>query len=201
MLTNGTELRLFVRTHTAILATSPDAFQQIAAPFVQTSLAFFDEVLPFDEGRRFGREIRLPRFSIIEVHGVVIAVSILITQTSERMAKFVYDYRQEIVAARIAEVIGIIDAAATIVFGIHKDDDMLVRCACQHVVETLQMKGCQIAIAVEGIEMRAEGCLLPDTFRGFTGADSSDTDFRAMIWKRSCNVLKGSWRKREPIAF
>ena len=69
------------------------------------------------------------------------------------MAKFVHHDGQEMLTARIAEIIGIVDAAPAIMFGIHQDDDVLVGRSSQQVVQTFQMERRQIAVAVEGVEV------------------------------------------------
>ena len=46
--------------------------------------------------------------------------------------------------------------------GIHQNDDMLIGCACQHVVQPFQMQCGQIAVAIERVEVGAEDCALPD---------------------------------------
>ena len=65
-------------------------------------------------------------------------------------------------ASRITEVIGVVDAASAVVLGIHEDDDMLIGCACQYVMQLLQMQRRQITVAVEGVEVGTESGLLPD---------------------------------------
>ena len=86
------------------------------------------------------------------------------------MAKLMHYYGQEVLTSCIAEIIGIIDAASTVMLSVHKDDDMFVRCASQHIVEALQVERGEVTVAVECVEVRAQSRMLPDSLGRFTGA-------------------------------
>ena len=66
---------------------------------------------------------------IFEVCRIVVAICILIAQTSERMAELMDHDGQEILSTCIAEIVGVVDAASAIMLGIDEDDDMFVGCA------------------------------------------------------------------------
>ena len=70
------------------------------------------------------------------------------------MSKLMNYHRQKALSACIAEIIGVVDAPSAIMVSIHEDDDMLIWRACQNIVETLQMKGGEITVAIECIEVR-----------------------------------------------
>ena len=54
-------------------------------------------------------------------------------------------------------------------FGIHEDDDMLIGCASQCIMQLFQVQRRQIAVAVEGVEVGIEDSMLPDTLCWFAG--------------------------------
>ena len=80
-----------------------------------------------------------------------------------------HHHREEMLAVGIAEIIGVIDAATTIVIRVYKNNNVFVGSACQHIMKALQMERCQITVAVEGVKVRAEYCVLPDTLGRFAG--------------------------------
>ena len=57
------------------------------------------------------------------------------------MTEFMYHYWQEVFTSRITEVIGVEDAATTIVLCIHEDDDMLIWRTCQQIMQLLEVQG------------------------------------------------------------
>ena len=78
---------------------------------------------------------------------------------------------------------------------------MLVRGTCQPVVQVFEMQGGKVAVAVEGVEMRAEAVSCQMPWAGMLGPLCLDGDFTATMLKRSLMLLNGSWAKiglREP---
>ena len=94
LLADYTELWLLVGAHTAVLATTPDTFLQIAATLDESGLSFLDEMLPLDVSRRLSGQVGFPGFCVGEIDRIVIAIGILIAQSTEGMAEFVYHHRQ-----------------------------------------------------------------------------------------------------------
>ena len=80
------------------------------------------------------------------------------------------DNWEELRSTRIAEVVGVVDAATAVMVGIHEDDDMLVGCTCQHVMEPFQVEGSEVAVAIKSVEMGTESGISPNSFRRFAGA-------------------------------
>ena len=105
MLTDGAELGFFVGAHATVLTTPPDAFLLIAAALVESGLTCLDQVLPLDEGRGLGGEVGFPGLCVVEIHGIVIAVSVFVAQAAEAVAELMYHDRQEMFSAGIAEII------------------------------------------------------------------------------------------------
>ena len=68
-------------------------------------------------------------------------------------------------AVGVGEVIGIVDTSATVMVGVHEDNNVFVGCASQHVVQFFQVEGSQVAVTIESVEIGTEGRVLPDTFR------------------------------------
>ena len=68
------------------------------------------------------------------------------------------------------EVVTVENATASILGSVYQNDDVFIGSACQPVVEFLQMEGGQIAVAIESVEVGAEGCVAPKAFRGLAGA-------------------------------
>ena len=161
LLADGTEVGLLVGTHAAVLLTSPDAFRQIAAAFDEAGTPLVDEVLPLAAEVVLRGEVRFPWLGVGEVHGGVVAIGILVAQTTEGMAELMDDDRLELLSAGVAQVVGVVDAPAAIVRGVGQDDDVLVGRAGQQVVEPLQVERGEVALAVERVEVRAEGRVEP----------------------------------------
>ena len=85
------------------------------------------------------------------------------------MAEFVNHHRTETGAVDVGKVVGVVNASTTVTIGVYQHYDMLVGRACQHVVQTLKMQGGEIAVAVEGIEVRTKNGVLPDALVGLAG--------------------------------
>ena len=58
-------------------------------------------------------------------------------------------------------VVTVENATASILGSVYQNDDVFIGSACQPVVEFLQMEGGQIAVAIESVEVGAEGCVAP----------------------------------------
>lgn len=163
LLAHQAEFRFFVGAHTTIVETAPYAFGKAATTFHETCPTLFHELFPLAIKIMLRREVRLPRLCVGEVHRIIVAIGILIGQATERMPKLMHHHWTKLRPMGISEVIGVVDAAPTVVVGIHEDDDMFVGRTCKHIVEFIQMESGQIAIAVERIEMRAQYRVPPDT--------------------------------------
>ena len=163
LLAHQAEFRFFVGAHTTIVETAPYAFGKAATTFHETCPTLFHELFPLAIKIMLRREVRLPRLCVGEVHRIIVAIGILIGQTTERMPELMHHHWTKLRPMGISEVIGVVDAAPTIVVGIHEDDDMFIGCTCKHIVEFLQMESGQIAIAVERVEMRAQHRVPPYT--------------------------------------
>ena len=68
------------------------------------------------------------------------------------------------------EVVGIEYTTTAILFGVHQYDNVFVGRPCQPVVQVFQVKGGQVALAVERVEMGVEGGVAPDAKMWRTGA-------------------------------
>ena len=119
LLADHAEFWFLIGAHPTVLATTPDTLLQITATFDEAGLSFFDQMLPLDESCCFGGQVGFPRFCVVKIHRIVIAIGVLITQSTERMAEFVHHDRQEVLTTRITEIIGIVYAASAIVLCIH----------------------------------------------------------------------------------
>ena len=93
-----------------------------------------------------------------------IAVAVLVAQACKRMSEFVNHNWFESWVTHHREVVRVQYAASTIVFGVHQHDDVLVRRACQPVVQSLQMQRCKVSVAVKGVEVGVQGGVLPYSF-------------------------------------
>ena len=60
------------------------------------------------------------------------------------------------------EVVGIEYTTTAILFGVHQYDNVFVGRPCQPVVQVFQVKGGQVALAVERVEMGMESGVAPD---------------------------------------
>ena len=86
---------------------------------------------------------------------------------------------------------------------INQHDDVLVGVPASQLCRSLRCRVVKkVAVAVEGVEMRAEGGLVPDAL----GWDARSTfcldgDFTATMLKRSLMLLKGSWAKMASVAL
>ena len=170
LLADETELRLLVGAHTAVFETAPDTMGEIAAAFDEARLLLAHQVLPFSVKVVLGGKVWLPGLGVGKVHWVVVAVGIFVTQSTETVAELMYDYRSERGTVGIGECIAIVDSAAAITIAIDEHDDMLIRCAGQYVVHLLQMERGQVAGAVEGVKVGAEGRFFPDSLAWFADA-------------------------------
>ena len=107
-------------------------------------------------------DVRFPRLDIVRVHrNLFRLIGILVGKAGKRVAKLMDYYGLEGLVVGHGEVVAIEDAATTIVFRVHQHDDVLVGRARQTVVERLQMERCQVAVAIERVEMASQGCVLP----------------------------------------
>ena len=110
LLADKAELRFLVSTHSTVLKSTPDTFREAAASLDETGLSFTDEIFPFAVEIAFCREVRFPGFCVGKVHRIVVAIGVLIAQTTEGMAEFMHDDRTELRTTGIGEVIGVEDA-------------------------------------------------------------------------------------------
>ena len=112
-------------------------------------------------------KIRLPWFYVCRIHTYLfLIIGIFVSQSCKGMAEFMNDNRLEISMMRHGEIVGVQDAATTVLLCIHEYDNVLIRSSGQPVVEIFQMERRQIPVAVERIEMRMQSRILPDAFRG-----------------------------------
>ena len=86
------------------------------------------------------------------------------------MAEFVNYHRTEAGAVNVSEVIRVIYTTTSVAIGIYQNDDMLVRCACQYVVQLFETEGGQVTVTIERVEMRSQYGVLPYTIIRFAGA-------------------------------
>ena len=73
------------------------------------------------------------------------------------MTELVDDHRQVLLVVRRAQQVGVVEAAPAVDVGIGQDDDVLVGDTRQGIVHRLEAARRQVALAVEGVEVRAEG--------------------------------------------
>ena len=165
-LADGTEVGVLVGAHTTIFLSAPYAMGEIAATLYQRGASFVDEFLPFGRMRGVGGEVGFPGFGIGKIHGVVVTVGIFVAKAAKGVTEFMNHHRKELLATRVTEVVGIVDASAAIVGCIRQDNDMFVGCSCQQVVKALEVQGGQVACGIEGVEMASQGGVEPDVLTG-----------------------------------
>ena len=153
MLANHTEFGFLVGAHTAVLVSTPNTLAKVSAALDETGFSFAYQVLPLPGEIVLCSKVGLPGLGVGKVHRVVVAIRVLVAQTSEGMAEFVNYHRTEVRPVGIGEVIGIIYSTATIVVCVNQNYDMLVRCACLHIVQTLKMQCCEVSVAIECVEV------------------------------------------------
>ena len=76
-----------------------------------------------------------------------------------------HDDGLEHLVVRHRQVVGVQDAATSILFCVHQYDDVFIGDACQPVVQVLQVECRQVPVHVERIEVGVQGGVLPDAFR------------------------------------
>ena len=113
-------------------------------------------------------EILLPRLYVAEVEVAVrIVVGILIAQTGKAVSELVDHDGAELHMVGGGQRIGIVDAATAIRAGIGQDDDVLVRNAGQQIVEVAHPQGSQVAVRIEGREVRTQCRVTPQAFERY----------------------------------
>ena len=93
------------------------------------------------------------------------------------------------------EGITVVDAATAIVVGVGQNNNVLIGDTGERVVECLEAQRCQIAFAVERIEMRRQGCLLPhpgvwNAHPTFRTGQSHSHDVEAVLVRRVRRIRK-----------
>ena len=133
---------MFIGAHTAVVSRAEDTFGRVTSSFIHPygifSLfagrggdwgTFSKHIFPFGCKVYAGTYILFPGLHVQRVcicHDIVI-VEILIGQSAEAMAEFMYDYRAEHRMMGSGQGVGVVYATTTVFFGVGKDNDMLVR--------------------------------------------------------------------------
>ena len=95
----------------------------------------------------------LPGFGVGEIHRVVVAVGIFVGKTTETMSELMHNDGAERLILCRSECIAVVYASTTVFCRVHQYDDVLVGHCHELVVQLLEMKGGEIAIAIERVEM------------------------------------------------
>ena len=88
--------------------------------------------------------------------GEVPLVEVLVRQPAEAVAELVDDDGQVPLVVRRAQQVGVVHPAPAVDFAIGEDNEVLVRDADQGVVDGLDLACRQVAVGVEGVEVRRE---------------------------------------------
>ena len=108
-----------------------------------------------------GGDVLLPGLSVGEIHRVVVAVGVFVGKSAEAVAELVDNHWAELLVLGGGECVAVIDAAAAVFRGIYQHDDVLVGHCHEVVVQLLEVESGEVAVAVEGVEMRRKGGVYP----------------------------------------
>ena len=161
------EFRVFVGAHAAVGAGAIDAFYGVSRALEDTDGGVAcslcrgghgrsgrDEVLPLAVEVCQRGDVMLPRLDVVWVHGHLLRlVGILVGEACEAVAELMHDDGFEFLVVCHREVVGVENAPSAVEVGVHQDDDVLVRCPGEPVVECFQVERGEVAVAVEGVEM------------------------------------------------
>ena len=132
------EILHFIGAHSAIGTSAPHAFLKISASFDKCCFTRIDEIRPLDTEVALGGYVRLPRLGVGKIHRVAVRVFIFVGKAAEAVAELVHHHRLEIFTVSIRQIIGVVDASATVFRGVDQHNDVFVRHACKCVVKTFQ---------------------------------------------------------------
>lgn len=114
-----------------------------------------------------GGDVLLPGFAAGNVVGLVhVVVVVLVGQAGEAVAELVHHHGAEGAVAGGGERVAVVDASSAVVRRVGQYDDVLVGYAGKGVVQGAQPQGGEVARGVEGVEVRGEGCVLPEPLAG-----------------------------------
>ena len=88
--------------------------------------------------------------------GQIPLVEVLVRQPAEAVSELVHDDGQVPLVVRRAQQVGIVHPAPAVDVAIGEDNQVLVRDADQSVVDGLDLACRQVAVGVEGVEVRRE---------------------------------------------
>ena len=100
-----------------------------------------------------GGDVLLPGFGVGEIHRVVVAVGIFVGKTTETMSELMHNDGAERLVLGWGEGVAVVYASTTVFCRVHQYDDVLVGHCHELVVQLLEMKGGEIAVAIERVEM------------------------------------------------
>ena len=168
----GAEVGGIIGAHTAVVARAVHTLRQISAPFVEPDGVLLLEL----RGRRHGRtlldQVRPLTGEVLEVRDVLLPrldlgsvfarcrciafVEVFVRQTAEAMAELMHHHGQVPLVVRRGDEVRVVHTATAVDVAIGEDDEVLIGDADEGIVDRLHTARRQIAVGVEGIEVRGE---------------------------------------------
>ena len=168
----GTEVRRIVGAHAAVVASSVHALGEISAPFVETDGVLLLELSGRGKGRALLDQVRPLAGEVLEVGDVLLPrldlgsvfarcrcvafVEVFVRQTAEAMAELMHHHGQVPLVVRRGDEVRVVHTATAVDVAIGEDDQVLVGDTDEGIVDRLHTARRQIAVRVEGIEVRGE---------------------------------------------
>ena len=169
---SGAEVGGIIGAHTAVVARAVHTLRQISAPFVKPDGVLLLELRRRRHGRTLLDQVRPLTGEVLEVRDVLLPrldlgsmfarsrcvafVEVLVRQTAEAMTELMHHHRQVPLVVRRGDEVRVVHTASAIDVAIGEDDKVLVGDADEGIVDRLHTARRQIAVGVEGIEVRGE---------------------------------------------